>query len=373
MMEDFWSGVKSGMAGACTELSRKALEFIVSHGGATSRWQSVSIATDLLGPHLAVAEFLRSSSLPELRYLELTSHAPAHFTGLDMMALRTAMNTEPLPLFQDPPSKLCTVKIGGLPNPLLFGHSNQLHLPNLTHLELSFVGSPPKLSDLVALFQATPQLVVLHLDYDLEVFPLSTDPNPQAPKIRLIQLREFALINHVWNASWPLSFLTRLEAPNVDLLHIRLVECDGSSGAFVECLADGGDKATPRPIFPSVTRLKIMPRPGDATPLLKTLLRAHPRITLLEIPSIPLDALLVEPWLAPNLQHLFVEGRPGSELKKVVDARAEAKLPLKAVYSDPSSGTLINPADREYLSSKVEFKFVQLREGYRVVRDVPSG
>ncbi|KAG9127963.1 hypothetical protein FRC07_006980 [Ceratobasidium sp. 392] len=371
MTEEFWNNTENGTTQECTERAQEALEFIVSHGGVTSRWQTVEVLTDAFGPHRAVADFLRLSSLPELRYLELAFLGPNEFDDEDVDAFVGAATVEPLPLFRDPPSKLRTVKVAGLPNPFLFGHSNQLHLPHLTHLTMSFVDSPPQLADLNALLQVTSQLAVLRLNFGM-VEPGFNDLDPQVPTVRLAQLREFALVN-VKEAFWPLVFFMRLEAPNVDIVEIDLSECEIGTGALVDRLADGGDKTDPRPVFPSVTHLKVSFGENDATALLKTLLHTCPQITQLEIPFVPLDALLVKPWLAPNLQRLWVAGCRGPELRRFVDARIKAKLPLKAVYSDPDSGSLIKSADREYLSGRVEFKFIDFLEGYReVVENVPS-
>ncbi|KAG8710704.1 hypothetical protein FRC08_016809, partial [Ceratobasidium sp. 394] len=149
----FWNDLKTGTAEECAERARQALKFIVSHGGVASRWQSVIIATDAFGPHRAVAEFLRSIPLPELRYFDLVFLGPSELDEFDEFAFEEAMTIEPLPLFQDPPPRLRTLKVQGLPNPFLFGHSNQLHLPGLTCLKVDFVDSPPRLLDVSTLLQ----------------------------------------------------------------------------------------------------------------------------------------------------------------------------------------------------------------------------
>ncbi|KAG8690209.1 hypothetical protein FRC08_010611 [Ceratobasidium sp. 394] len=163
------------------------------------------------------------------------------------------------------------------------------------------------------------------------------------------------------------------EAPNVDFLQIGVVECKAGSRKLIEYLASGGSKSSPKPLFPSVTHLKAWLAGGySPTKLLKALLRAHPQITTLEIPLAPLDALLVKPWLAPNLQHLGVLGPSSSQLKKVVDACTIAKLPLRMVDADALLGCRMRSVDRKYLSSKVEFRFVKYLGGPQVVNDVLS-
>ncbi|KAG8747134.1 hypothetical protein FRC10_002183 [Ceratobasidium sp. 414] len=358
MTEAFWGDAEPWVAGECAERAQEALEFIVSHGGATPRWRSVIISTDAFGPHRAVADFIRSTPLPELEYFELKFQGPSEFGGEDELAFQEATIIEPLPLFRDPPSRLRTLKVKGLPNPFLFGHSNQVQLPSLTTLHLDFVDFPPRLLDVTTLLRVTSQLVVLHLTFEFTE-PAPVEPNLHMPKTHLRYLREFGLL-HVKEGLWPANFLMGLEAPNVDFLQIGVVECEIGSSNLVEYLADGGDKTNPRPVFPSVTHLKAwLGGRHNPTKLLKALLRAHPRITLLEIPFIPkLDALLVKPWLAPGLQHLRAIGSTGSELKKVVGARTKAKLPLRMVDADTVFGRTI--------------RFVEPFGDHRVADDVPS-
>ncbi|KAG9081803.1 hypothetical protein FRC07_014411 [Ceratobasidium sp. 392] len=370
MTESFWDDLADGTPEARIGQTRDALEFIISHGGATSRWQAIIITTDGYDTQLAAANFLASIPLPELWYLEL-DFTPSEFDEEYDIALTEATLVKSSPLFQNPPSKLRTITIKGLPNPFLFGHRNQLHLPGLTHLKLDFVGSSPSLLDVSTMLQITSQLTVLHLTFEFTADGVTHGLDSRVPKIRLQHLRELGLL-YIKEAFWPLNFVMVLEAPKLDFLQIGVVECEAGSAEFVEYLADGGNKTSPRPVFPSVTHLRAWLGEDDPTALLEALLRAHPRTTRLEVPFIPLDALLVKPFLAPNLQRLRATGLSGPELKKVVDARLNAGLPLKVVEVDPIFGRGIRTTDRKYLSSKVEFHFVESFKDYRVVDDVPS-
>ncbi|KAG8738808.1 hypothetical protein FRC10_006461 [Ceratobasidium sp. 414] len=365
MREEFWDNTEDGTTEECTERAQEALRFIVSHGGATSRWQSVFIITDAFGPHRAVIDFLGSSPMPELQYLQLHFEGPSDLDEEDELDLYQSTRIKPLQLFQQPPSKLHTARLAGVSNPFLFGHSNQLQLPSLTHLKLAFVNTPPSVSDLSALLRVTTRLEVLHFGLDA-VDPTEYNKlNLRLPKIRLNHLRELAFLD-IRDALWPLNVVMILEAPNLEYLQLGLVECEADGDKLIDYLVDGDNKSAPRAVFPSLIRLKALLDDGDLSARLKleSLLRAYPRIVHLEIPFFPLDTLLVKPWLVPNLQHLQVADRRGSEIKRVVAARSRAKLPLKVVESDVFSKELIRPAERKYLAGKVDLRFFNIyKEG----------
>ncbi|KAG9086703.1 hypothetical protein FS749_003441 [Ceratobasidium sp. UAMH 11750] len=311
--------------------------------------------------------------MPELRYLELVFDGPAELDPEDEIALYNATLLNPLSLFKKSPTKLRTVKLGGVPNPFLFGHSNQLRLPSLTHLDLAFVYYTPGLPDLKALLRVTTQLVVLRLDFDL-LGPLEPHQiNPRLPQVYLHHLREFELSN-VQDALWPLNLLMITNAPALEYLNLHLGQCETGCDKLIEYLGNGGSISNSQPRFPSITHLRAWFDAGDRSTKrrLQALLRAYPQITRLDIPFGPLDALLVQPWLVPNLKHLWVAGRPGSEIKKVVAARANAKLALELVESDVLSKHMIKPRERKYLASEVEFRFFDFHDEDRVVNEEES-
>ncbi|KAG8687209.1 hypothetical protein FRC09_013632 [Ceratobasidium sp. 395] len=135
---------------------------------------------------------MQSVPLPELQYFKLGLE-PTDFNEEYNLALAEATLVDPSPLFLDIPTKLDTVKIKGLSNPFLFGHSNQLHLSSLTHLELDFVGSPPSLLDISRMLQVTGQLIVLHLTFGF-IKPNLIELDLRMPKIKLHHLRELGLL-----------------------------------------------------------------------------------------------------------------------------------------------------------------------------------
>ncbi|KAG8723747.1 hypothetical protein FRC12_024442 [Ceratobasidium sp. 428] len=99
MTEAFWNGSTiRATEQEYAELARKALEFIASCGGVTSRWQTVVISTDGFSSHHAVADFLRSVSLPDLQYFKL-DFEPSDFNEEYDLALAEATPVDPSPLF----------------------------------------------------------------------------------------------------------------------------------------------------------------------------------------------------------------------------------------------------------------------------------
>ncbi|QRV79328.1 Serine/threonine-protein kinase [Ceratobasidium sp. AG-Ba] len=355
MTESFWNLTEDGTTENCTERARDALNFIVSHGGVTSRWRSVVIGTDAFGPHRTVLDFLRSSPVPELRLLELQFNGPAEFDLDDETAMHRATAIKPLTLFKHPPSKLHSIKLGGVPNPFIFG-KNQLCLQSLTSLSLVFVDDVPKLPDFKAVLQATTQLAVLRLDFDM-VAPLKSHKSTFKSQIQLDHLRELEFSN-VEDGLWPLNLLMMFKAPNLEYLNIHVAGsgCD----KLLDYVAKGGNERSPQPLFPSITHLRIWLDANDyfAKPRLRSLLSAYPQITRLDIAFGPLDALTIHPWLVPSLKHLMVVGRRGAEVKRVVAARHKAGLPLEAVDFDDWSSHLMKPAERKYLESKVNLRFI---------------
>ncbi|QRV94096.1 Serine/threonine-protein kinase [Ceratobasidium sp. AG-Ba] len=372
MTEGFWAYTVQGVTEECTQRAEEALDFIVSHGGTTSRWRSVTITTDAFGPHHAVIDFLASNPLPELRHLQLMLEGPSMFDEFDEAALLDAAEFEPVPFFQDPPAKLNVVKLAGVPNPFLFGHTNQFALPTLTRLDLAFALILPTIEEFATLLKATNQLEVLRLDFSSIELEEDVEYPDQHTPIDLPHLRELALIQ-VLDSLWSTHLVMMLDAPNVEYLQLDLVDFGepGDEDDLVGYLVNGGNREAPRPPFPSITRLGVQLRefPRTITKLLKALLLAHPQITRLDVPFMPLDAVNASPRTAPKLNYLQVAGCTGAEVKRVIAARTRAKAPLKVIEFDIHYKDRIRPEEMNFILSKVELRFWDsLNEG-RVVSD----
>ncbi|QRV94118.1 Serine/threonine-protein kinase [Ceratobasidium sp. AG-Ba] len=374
MTGDFWKGLPSDKAKDCAKRCREALSFILSQGGVTSRWRSIVISTDAFAPHVAVAKFLRDSLLPILKYLELKFDGPSNSDSMDKIMFSVTMSIRPMPLFKETPSSLRVAKLAGFANPFIFGHSNQLQLPGLTRLELDFVDTPPDLSDISSLLRVTSQLEVLRFSFGWTACNPDNDAGPPLSKVELPCLQDLGLL-FMKEGYWSRSFLMMLEAPRVEHFQLNMQDCEVEARVIIQPFTTPGRKPTPNIIFPSVTCLKLVLGSDsyDSTPILEALLLAHPKTTVLEVSWAPLKALAAKPWLVPDMKHLRVSWCDGSELRKAVMARTEAKLPLKLVEAEPFSGYLIKTPDRDYIRSVVQFQFVEHFTGeYRVVDDPPS-
>ncbi|QRV79479.1 Serine/threonine-protein kinase [Ceratobasidium sp. AG-Ba] len=374
MTDGFWKGLASDKANDCAERCREALSFILSHGGVTSRWQSVVISTDAFAPHDAMAKFLRDSLLPTLQYLELKFHGPSNSDSMDELMFNIMMSVIPMPLFRETPSSLRVVKLAGFANPFIFGHFNQLQIPGLTHLELDFVGTPPDLSDISSLLRVISKLEVLRFSFGWTDSNPDNKVDPPLSKVELPCLQDLGLF-FMKEGYWSQSFLMMLEAPRVEHFQLNMGECEVEARAIMQLFTTPGGKHIPNIIFPSVTRLKVVldRNSYDSTSILEALLLAHPKTTVLEVSWAPLKALAAKLWLVPDMQHLRVSGCDGSELREAVMARTEVKLPLKLVEAEPFSGYLIKTPDRDYIRSKVQFQFVEFfTVEYRVVDDPPN-
>ncbi|KAG8694251.1 hypothetical protein FRC08_008607 [Ceratobasidium sp. 394] len=358
MMDEFWDYDDFSLAG-CARPARKALQFIASHGGATSRWQSVIISMDMFTVCHEVLDFLRSSLLPELQHLELNLHGPDDSDQNDEDAFEDALLLDSLPLFDRPPSKLRTINAKRLPNRFLFGHPNQLHLPSLTRLELDFAADPPAPSELSALLRVTIQLAVLRFCLDGSDLGDPFELEPQHPKVHLRHLREFGL-SWVREANWPLSVVMMLDAPHVEILEIDLSQCRRGSDKLLEYLTHGGNELAPQSPFPSVTCLNL--EAGPRTGLLQSFLGAQPRINYLEIPPCLLEVLSVEPWLVPGLKHLRVVRYDAndSDIRKLVVARARARLPLEIIDTPVPIYNWTQSVKQKHLGVEREFRFYDL-------------
>lgn len=364
MSEDFWDGTEEGTMEECAQRARSALEFIVAHGGVTSRWQTISIHTDIFYAHRAVINFLGSSPMPRLRYLELLFDGPNEIDEEDEEAYENTQLYQPALLLSAPPSCLETLKLQGVPNAFLFGHPAQPQFSNLVHLELELVLSYPNLHDLGLLLTANPQLSVFYLDMgSANEYLQPTDHN--LSKVNLPHLKKFALLR-IFTSSWVLDLVMMIDAPNLNHLQLNFSDYDEQHEQLLQYIARGND-TTPRPLFPSLTRLMFgCELDEDNTAALRVLLAAYTKITFLDVQRTHIELLLEQPWLVPDLSNLRVAGAPGELLMKVVEARHSAGLPLKVVEVDWRFRNRLEPRELEYLRDKVDFAFVDWMDGRRI-------
>ncbi|KAF8608955.1 hypothetical protein BDV93DRAFT_518993, partial [Ceratobasidium sp. AG-I] len=351
----FWDETEEA-TNDCAQRARDALKFIVANGGVTSRWQRVSICTDMFRAHLTVINFLGCSVMPILQHLELVFYWPYDVEEGGGHVYLGSTPVVPSLLLQSSPPQLDTIKLHSVPNALLFGHPAQPQFSNLTHLELGLILRYPHLRHFNLLLAANPQLVVLHLDMGSAVRcfrPLNRD----LPRVRLPQLKELALLR-ISSSLWALGLVNMLDAPNIDYLQLTLTKSDGNYGQLLRYIMQGDNETTPTLLFPSLTRLMFDLSPYDCSAALEHLLSAYTEVTFLNVLWNPLRLLLDQPWLAPDLSHLRVTGATGELLGEIVDARLSAGLPLKVVEANWHSRDLVKYPELKYLKDRVDFAFV---------------
>ncbi|KAF8608956.1 hypothetical protein BDV93DRAFT_541338 [Ceratobasidium sp. AG-I] len=365
MTDIFWDETEEGTMEECAQRVRDTLTFIVSHGGVTPRWRTVSIRTDLFYAHRAVIRFLGSSEMPELLSLELLFDGPNDNDEEDGRAYQDTQLYEPSLLLPIPPPRLDTIKLQGVPNAFLFGHPTQPQFSSLVHLELELVLSYPNLHDLNLLLAANPQLAAFCLKMGSANEFLQHPAIRNLPRVNLPHLKELTLL-HISTSRWVLDLLVMLDAPNVDYLRLTFIDSDEEHRQLLQYIANG-DNRTSGPLFPSLTRLMFgYDLDEDLVADLRLLLTAYTKITFLDISWIPIEVLLEHPWLVPELLHLRVAGAPGELLLKIVDARHSAGSPLKVIEADWRFRNRVKPHELEYLRDKVDFAFIDSTYGRRM-------
>lgn len=341
MGETFWDETEEGTLEECEERAKGAFEFIVSHGGVTSRWQRILIQTDTYLAFLIAMDFLRKSQLTSLECLEMTFVGPPDYEG-DEDAYYNDISSSPKHMFDNAPPQLQTIKLARVPNVYLFGHPTHPQFVGLTRLELEFARVHPSFEDLHKMLVASSStLVVLCLgSRKINGYPKSrTRVSSQAlAKVNFSKLQALSFAP-ITTPKWDLSILRILDAPDLKVLRVQLDDLVGRDSYYLEILellAYGPDDMNPKAYFPTITHLSygIM---GDLTHDLQILLDGCPEIVSLSLPSaLYLTALTKKPWLAPKLECLRIGTRavPLAGLEKVAAERHKAGTPLKAVELD---------------------------------------
>ncbi|CAE6416067.1 unnamed protein product [Rhizoctonia solani] len=343
----------------------QALPFIVARGGCTSRWRSCWIQTNDLPAHLATLNFLLSSDLSMLQYLDLDYCGPEYSSRrLESGVYSNFISTGSL--FYDPPiSQLQMAVLRSVPNACLFRHIGLFHLTELTYLELDFCSPLPELAQLNGLLAACPRLTALYLDSMLGSYfgsdPDQSDEPVELPKVCLPMLRSLAL-KHTIRTSvlWELGILKMIDAPNVQSLQLYLTSNRVfDSNPIVEYLTQGDGITNPGPVFPLLASLGFFLL-SDITPDLRRLLSTCARVTTLVLPEFPeLTALLETPWLAPDLALLSLETKDYEVLKKLIVLRRDAHFPIKTVELKKQTGVWeISPDEQKELEGLVNLVMV---------------
>ncbi|CAE6462214.1 unnamed protein product [Rhizoctonia solani] len=363
MNESFWVNTEEGTLHECVQRAKDAFAFIIKHGGVPSRWRSFAILIDTFLVQLATIDVLQQSVFPSLTSLEMQFTGPYEFDDEDEFELVEHIQSQPKLLFQEPPPQLRSVKLQGVPVPYLFGHRAHPQLVSLTHLELRFEGLYPRLTDLNKMLSANLNLESLRLNSETIGQPLQLELKI-LPQVRLPRLKALAFIN-VASQLWTLHAIKMLDAPNVTAFELILGTLSYESHreyagiqTLIGHITGDVNQETPTPRFPALTSLTLA---SEMTLGFKHItagvLAAYPGIKELRLPLCPsLSPLLQRPWLAPGLERLRVGVQNLVQLKKVVNSRCKAGLPLRTVLVDDLELTAkVKPSDRAQLRKYVEF------------------
>ncbi|KAG8731799.1 hypothetical protein FRC11_002273 [Ceratobasidium sp. 423] len=368
-----WDMLKEGATEECIRRANSVFSFITDRGGVTSRWKRCSIQTTRLHAYLAILQFLKTSDFPSLEYLEVVYSQPLHIWEAETLGVAEILESTPQLLFGDPPPKLKTVRLLGVPNSFMFGHPSHPQLTRLTHLQLGLIAQDHELWHLNGLFAANPQLKVLSLcsvsmGEEADLGPPDGEPAVgQFPKVHLHNLESLCL-SDIDSAPWTLSVIMMLDAPNVTALSIGYAGnpegCEDYRRllCYVAHSSEAPTAQNQQPYFPNLSHLSY-DSDGDPVGDLQLLLSAYPTLQSLEIPLHPcVEPVLknAKPWMVPNLKRLRVLGANNlTELKKTVVARHKAKLRLESVEVVCSRPLPNKPNDRKKLEELVNLIVVE--------------
>ncbi|KDN38759.1 hypothetical protein RSAG8_09309, partial [Rhizoctonia solani AG-8 WAC10335] len=364
---------------------RDALNFIVAHGGATSRWRSFWLYTQggtRADPQIAALDFIGKSPMPSLERLEVKYDGLLYTTTQGQQGLERVLHNRSL-FHNPPPARLKHVTLEWVPNSYLFASPDRPELVGLTHLEIMLPKPLPRLEHINALLAANPTLRVLSIDTRVSPYAVPTDSEERAelahlPKTNLPNLRALALLFYAstCNLWWEHSLLRMLDAPKVESLRLRLQMPPSQppyAQDFVDYLTKGADLSNPKPLFPALNGLELLGRDSWSYngSFDKEILAAYPTITTLVLTQWAQTSVLnIQPWLVPHLNRLLTRVELTPELKKAIAERCDAGLGPKILEVPSERRThveCIEPAYREAFSGlgvdvRVSYSSQRVRE-----------
>ncbi|KAF8598196.1 hypothetical protein BDV93DRAFT_526894, partial [Ceratobasidium sp. AG-I] len=338
---DFMEGLEGRDSRARVRCAIEALEFIVDHGGITSRWERFVIWSEIPDVVLAAIDFISSAPLDILTTLKLLGEL-----NDDLLAEPFARQdfSESI-MFKSQPPLLRRVELYAIPSNFFFARESVPLVSNLTHLELSTIVSLPPLIGLRELLLHSPLLETLFLDMGL-VTTVSFENQPSSSvRVSMPFLHQFTLREPV-SVSWGLSVLKMIDAPGVEMFSLNLTQSEELTDSIMRYIAlgrsagrlldDDTDTGADRGfIYPSLKHFALGPFINSAA-ILKATLKAFQNVTRLDWETgldafTPIQSLMTDVAVCPQLEHLRVYGVSGDDLVAVVRARATNGRPLKIV------------------------------------------
>ncbi|KAF8601035.1 hypothetical protein BDV93DRAFT_525080 [Ceratobasidium sp. AG-I] len=352
--------------------ARDALEFIIAHGGVTSRWKTLTVWSNHPDPILAVMNFVYSAHLGNLCALKLINETWKLLEGDQLVAevLPGQASSESV-MFKTQPPLLRYLELYGIPPNLLLQRGPIPLVCNLTLLHITIVDYLPHLVGLRELFIHSPRLETLSLEtYNVENADFQHQP-PAAIRVHMPCLRQFA--HHQWDpVSWGLSVLRMVDAPNVEVftLDLSIVEDPDAVLAYLSLGRRGGrliddnsrlsEHINGASIYPVLKHLIVDGMSGSPKAF-SDMLKAFQNVTRLDLKlrmnsDESLFHILSDSTICPQLEHLRFRRAPG-DLITVARRRAEQGRPLRIVEVDSLFWDKIPMDTRQELGGMLE-KFV---------------
>ncbi|QRW12049.1 F-box-like protein [Ceratobasidium sp. AG-Ba] len=342
----------------------ESLAFIVSKGGATSRWASLKVWGGLPGVLFATIDFITGANLDNLHTLGLVNDPddPGLLQDLVSKAL-LERGTPQLALFHNPPPLLRHVELFGIASDFLFSNPTPPRLCNLSHLELSTIPTLPRLESLEELLSNNLGLESLVLDMGL-VHDLEAS--------RLRSLRRFVL-KEPMNTSWALFVLMMIDAPGLEMFVLDLRDTvlprlpgaiatyagiGRKNGQLLARILSESEANELGPIYPVLKHLVIGAFPDDSD-YIHHMVRQYSSISRLDwelrgSAGKAFRGLGKSPLPCPRLEHRRVREVPSHELVHVVQSRAAQGKPIKILEVHSQDWGSIDERMRNLLYASLE-------------------
>ncbi|KAF8601036.1 hypothetical protein BDV93DRAFT_525081 [Ceratobasidium sp. AG-I] len=363
MTGDFMEGLEGRDKRTHVKRAIEALEFIVDHGGITSRWERFVIWSEIPDIVLAAIDFISSAPLDTLTTLKLLGEL-----NDDLLAEPFARQdySESI-MFKNQPPLLRHVELYAIPSNFFFARESAPLVSNLTHLELSTIVSLPPLIGLRELLLHSPLLETLFLDMGLVTTVSFEDQPPSSVRVSMPFLHQFTLREPV-SVSWGLSVLKMIDAPGVEMFSLNLTQSEELTDSIMRYIAlgrsagrlmdDDTDTGADRgSIYPSLKHFALGPFINSAA-ILKATLKAFQNVTRLDWETgldalTPIQSLMTDVAVCPQLEHLRVYGVSSDDLVAVVRARATNGRPLKIVEVNSRDWEQITEDTKQLLKTEL--------------------
>lgn len=363
MTGEFMDGLENLDSRTQVKRAIEALEFIVNHGGITSRWERFVVWSELPEILLATIDFISDAPLDNLVALKLIGELNDELQAGSPERWKFSETV----MFKTQPPLLRHVELYNIPSTFFFAQESVPMVSNLTHLELGTIISLPPLIGLRELLLRSPLLEVLVLDMGMITMTDFEDQLPSTIRVTMSFLREFTLREPI-SVSWGLSVLKMIDAPRVEILSLDLSQSEDLTNSIMRYIALGRRSgrladnyiitdSDSGAIYPSLKHLVLGPFASPPA-ILKDMLKSFKNVTRLDwelggVTITPIRPLMTDVAICPQLDHLRVYGVPSDDLVAVVRARAINGRPLKTVEVNSRDWSQISEGTKQLLKTEL--------------------